>query len=114
MAQIVTQGRIQRAAQRVVLGWQHTVFAVVAAELGKKGHRFLGALRHQLAVHPVQRLPESGSLGAHVGWEQVAYRGVEGKPMGIEAADQFRVVELEGVLQHPQRVPVLEAHGPRF
>lgn len=53
-------------------------------------------------------------LGAHVGWEQVAYRGVEGKPMGIEAADQFRVVELEGVLQHPQRVPVLEAHGPRF
>ncbi len=64
MARIVTQGRIQRAAQRVVLGWQHTVFAVVAGRAGQKGHRFLGALRHRLAVRSAaQRLswaPMSG------------------------------------------------------
>ena len=68
---------------------QHTVFAVIPAELGKKRHRLLGALRDQFAVHPVQRVRESGSLAVHFGRKQVAYREVEGKPVGVEAADEF-------------------------
>ncbi len=70
------------------MAWQHTVFAVVPAELGKEGHRLLGALRDQFAVHPVQRVGESGSLAIHFGRKQVAHRDVEGKPAGVEVVDE--------------------------
>ncbi len=100
---------------------QHTVFAMIPPELGQKRHRFLRPPRHQLAVHPVQRVAESHALGAHFGREQIAHRGVEGEPMRIEAVHQItgiaraaRIAGREGVAQHPQRVGVLEAHGARF
>jgi len=70
-------------------GRQHTVFAVILAELGKEGHRFLRALCDQFAVYPIQRVRESGSLVVHLRREQVAYRGVEGEPVGVEPADEF-------------------------
>ena len=35
---------VQRAPQRLVMRWQHTVFAVIAAELGEKRHRLGSAL----------------------------------------------------------------------
>ncbi len=93
------------------MAWQHAVFAVIPAELGKKGHRFFGALRDQFVVYPVQRVRESGTLAVHFGREQVAHRDVEGKPVGVEPADQLvaeaRVLRLEGVAQNPQRVLVL-------
>ncbi len=71
------------------MGWQHTVFAVIPAELGKKGHRLRGALRDQLAVNPVQRVGESGSLAVHFGRKQIAHRDVEGEPVGVEPVDEF-------------------------
>ena len=86
------------------MGAQHTEFAVIPAELSEKSYRLLGALRDQFAVHPVQRVRESGSLAAHFGRKQVAHRDVEGEPMGVEAVDE---VTLKGVAQHPQRVLVL-------
>jgi hypothetical protein len=59
----------------------------------------------------VHCLGEGGSLVVHFGREQVAYRAVEGKPVGVESADEFivdaRVLLFEGVAQHPQRVAVL-------
>ena len=98
--------------------WQHTVFAVIPAELSQEGHRFLGALGEEFAVHPVQGVGESGPLPAHFGREQVAYRDVEAEPVGVEPADDLiagsRPVLREGIAQHPQRIPVLEPHGPRF
>ncbi len=69
------------------MAWQHTVFAVIPAELGKKRHRPLSALRGQFAVYPVQCVGESGSLAIHFRREQVAYRVVEAKPVGVEPAD---------------------------
>ncbi len=89
LAELAAQRRIQGATQRVVLAWQHTVLAVIPAELGKKGHWLLRALLHQLAVHPVQCVGESGSLAIHFGRKQVAYRGVEGEPVSVEAVDQL-------------------------
>ena len=87
------------------MAWQHTVFAVIPAQLGEEGHRLLGALRDQLAVHPVQRMCESRSLAIHFGWKQIAHRGVEGEPLGIEAAHELvaraPVLLAEGVTQHP-------------
>ena len=84
---------------------------MVLAELGKKGHRFLRALCHQFAVYPVHCVGESGSLAVHLRREKVAYRDVEGKPVGVEPADEFiadaRGFLFEGVAQHQQRVPVL-------
>ena len=69
------------------------------------------ALGDELAVHPVQRVGESGSLAVHFGWEQVAHRDVEGKPVGVEPVDELvaraRVLLAEGVVQHPQRIPVV-------
>ncbi len=103
---------------------QHTVFAMVPPELGQKRHRLPRAPRDQFAVHPVHRVAESGALGAHFGWEEIAHRGVEGEPMGVEAVHELagitvgaraaRGVRFEGVAQHGQRLDVLEAHGPRF
>ena len=90
--------------------WQHTVFAVIAAELGKKRHRLGSALCHQFAVNPVQCLAESGSLSGHFGRKQISYRNVEGKPVAVELVDEFnptRFVRPEGIAQHPQRIPVL-------
>jgi len=93
------------------MGWQHTMFAMVPAELSEKSHRLLRALRDQLAVHPVQRVGESGSLDLHFGWKQVTDRDVEIEPVGVEAADEFvaeaRALRREGIAQHPQRVPVV-------
>jgi len=97
---------------------QHTVFAVIAAQLGEKGHRLLGALGDELAVHVVQGVGESGPLRSHLGREEVAHRDVEAEPVGVEPADEFvagaRLVRREGIAQHPQRVGVLEPHGARF
>ena len=112
VTQVSAQRRVQRAAQRLVVGRQHTVLAVVAAELGQKSHRLLGALGDQFAVHPVQRLGESGSLAVHFGREQVAHRDVEGEPVGVEPVDEIRLaageaVRREGVAQHPQCVSVI-------
>ena len=91
---------------------------MIPAQLGKEGHRLLRALRDQLAIHPVQRMCESRSLAIHFGGKQIAHRGVEGEPLGIEAADELvaraRVLLAEGVMQHPQRIPVVQAHGRRF
>ena len=64
---------------------------MVAAQLGQERHRLVGALGDQLAVHPVQRVGESGSLAVHIGREQVAHRNVEGKPVGVEPVDEFVV-----------------------
>jgi len=95
------------------MAWQHTVFTVIAAELGEKGDRLGGALCDQFAVHPVHRVGESGPLASHFRREQVAYRDVESKPVGVEPVHQFvrparaRVVPVEGVAQQPQRVRVL-------
>ena len=83
------QRGVQRLPQCVVMGRQHTIFAVILAELGKKGHRLLRALCHQFAVYPVQCVGESGSLAVHFRREKVAYRDVEGKPVGVEPADEF-------------------------
>ena len=93
------------------MGWQHTVFAVIPAKLGKKGHRLLGALGDQLAVHPVHRVGESGSLAVHFRRKQVAHRDVEGEPVGVEPVDQLAV---ESVAQNLQRISVFQAHGRRF
>ena len=67
------------------MGRQHTVFAVVPAELGQKGHRLVGALGDQFAVNPVQRVGESGSLAVHFGWEQVADRRCRGRTSGCRS-----------------------------
>ena len=85
------------------MGWQNTEFAVIPAELSEKGHRFVGALRDQFAVHPLQRVRESGSLAVHFGRKQVAHRDVEGKPVGIEAMNELT---FEGVAQNPQRISI--------
>jgi hypothetical protein len=93
------------------MAWQHTVFAVIPAELGEKGHRLLSALRDQFAVHPMQCVRESGSLALHFRGKQVAYRDVEAKPVGVEPVDELvaeaRVFLCEGVAQNQQRIPVL-------
>jgi hypothetical protein len=118
IAEVRPQRRQQGAPQRVVMLWQHTVFAVVPAELSQKGDRFLGALGDEFAVHPVQGVGESGPLPAHFGREQVTYRHVEAEPVRIEPADEFvigaRLLLRESVAQHPQRFLVLEPHGARF
>jgi hypothetical protein len=105
------QRGVQRAMQRLVMGWQHAIFAMVPAELGKKSHRLLRALGDQLAVHPVQCVGESGSLALHFRREQVADRDVEVKPVGVEPVDelvaQAGTLRREGVAQHLQRVPVV-------
>ena len=44
-----TSGRAR--AHAVVMTWQHTVFAVIAAQLSQERHRLLGALLDQLAEH---------------------------------------------------------------
>ena len=86
------------------MAWQHTEFAVIPAKLGEERDRLLGALRDQLAVHPLQRVRESGSLAIHFGRKQVAHRDVEGEPVGVEAVDELAP---EGVAQNLQRIPVL-------
>lgn len=110
LTQVGAQCCPQRAPQRLVMCRQHTVFAVIPAELGEEGHRLLGALLHQLAVDPVQCVAESGSLSVHFGREQVAHRAVDCEPVSVEPMDELaaiRVVRGQRVAQHPQRIGVL-------
>ena len=88
---------------------------MVASQLSQKRHRLFGALGDQLAVYPVQRVGEGGSLAGHVRREQVARRNVEGKPAGVKPADEpVFVVRVDGGMQCRQRIPVVEAHARRF
>ena len=94
----------------------HTVFAVIAAQLGQEGHRALRALGDELAEHPVHGLSERGALVVQLGREQVTHFRVEGEPAVVEPPDQFvgAGLRVQRSLQHPQRVTVLEAHGRDF
>ncbi len=90
------------------------VFAVVTAELGQEAHRRLGSLRHELPEHPVHGLAERGALVVQFGREQITHVGVDGEPAGVEPADQLvgaGGVRVQGSVQHPHGVTVLEAHG---
>ena len=93
--------------------WQHTVFAVIAAELGKEGHRLLGALRDQFAEHPVQRLAERGALAVHVGRKQVAHRDVEGEPAGVEPVDELVAGPSRGRRRRAAPAARRDPRGPR-
>ena len=91
---------------------------MITAELRQKRHRRLGTLGGQLAVDPVQCMRERGSLVGHIWWKQVTHRDVEGKPSGVEPADEAvgiaRGLTREGGVQHPQCICVGKAHGPGF
>ena len=80
---------VYSAARSCRNGVADTVFAVIAAQLGEKRDRLLGALRDQLAEQPVSAWANAAALALHVGREQVAHRDVDGEPVGVEPADQF-------------------------
>ena len=87
----------------------HSVFPMIAAELGKERDRGVGPLGHQLTEHPVHGLTEDRSLVVEVGGEQIAHAGVDGEPVGVELPDQLigSVLRIERGLQHPQRVAIV-------
>ena len=107
--QMAAQGGEQGVLHAVVVTLGHSVFAVVAAQLGEEGDGLVGALGDQLAEQPRHGLGEHRALAVHVGREQVGDFGVDGEPAGVEAT--YQLVGAEGAAQYRQRFAIVEAHA---